>query len=78
MTIIDELTTEEGSGDEPSDAAAAEIPEAPAEPDDTAASGTVGSDGGAGDATNAGDGTANPDVAGDEPKSTAKGKKKGE
>ena len=78
MTIIDELTTEEGSGDEPSDAAAAEIPEAPAEPDDTAASGTVGSDGGAGDATNAGDGTANPDVAGDEPKSTGKGKKKGE
>src|SRR5215216_4582881 len=54
MTIIDELTTEEG---ETSDAEQAEVPE-PAQvsnerPDE---SGTVGDDGGAGDATNATDG----------------------
>jgi N utilization substance protein A len=56
MTIINELTTEEGgdgAGGEPSAASAAETPEAPA--DEDTASGTTGSEGGAGDATNAGD-----------------------
>jgi N utilization substance protein A len=56
MTIINELTTEEGgdgAGAEPSAASAAETPEAPA--DEDTASGTTGSEGGAGDATNAGD-----------------------
>jgi N utilization substance protein A len=60
MTIINELTTEEGEG-ATDDAAQAEIPEPPAKGDDTPAeSGTVGSDGGAGDATNANETGKNP------------------
>jgi N utilization substance protein A len=78
MTIIDELTTEEGSGDEPSDAASAEIPEPPAPADETAVSGTIGSDGGAGDATNAGDEPKSAESDADEPKSSGKGRKKSE
>ena len=59
MTIINELTTEEGDGAD--DASRAEIPEPPAQSDDTPAEGgTAGSDGGAGDATNANDGSKNP------------------
>src|ERR1041385_6020678 len=54
MTIIDELTTEDG---EASDADQAEVPEAPqASNDEPGDSGTIGDDGGAGDATNATDG----------------------
>src|SRR6476620_1884288 len=58
MTIINELTTEEGgdgAGGEPSAASRAEVPEAPA--DEETASETMVSEGGAGDATNAGDGS---------------------
>ncbi len=56
MTIINELTTEEGEGGL-DDASEAEIPESPAAGDAAPAeSGTIGSDGGAGDATNANDG----------------------
>jgi N utilization substance protein A len=78
MTIIDELTTEEGAAEETTDADAAEIPEPAAVDEDSAVSGTVGSDGGAGDATNATDGdtTRESDAAGAE--STGRGKRKGE
>jgi N utilization substance protein A len=44
MTIIDELTTEEGSGEEPSAADASEVPEPPQNEDRSADSGTIGSD----------------------------------
>lgn len=76
MTIIDELTTEEG---EASDADQAEVPEAPQvsneQPGDL---GTIGDDGGAGDATNATDGavTAGSDAAA--APASERGKRKGE
>ena len=77
MTIIDELTTEEGSTDETSDAEAAEVPEAPqvlaGQPGE---GGTIGDDGGAGDATNATDGTGTSDAAA--APSSERGKRKGE
>ena len=77
MTIIDELTTEEGSADETSDAEAAEVPEAPqvlaGQPGEA---GTIGDDGGAGDATNATDGTGTSDAAA--APSSERGKRKGE
>ena len=77
MTIIDELTTEEGSADETSDAEAAEVPEAPqvlaGQPGE---GGTIGDDGGAGDATNATDGTGTSDAAA--APSSERGKRKGE
>ena len=77
MTIIDELTTEEGSSDETSDADEAEVPEAPqvlaGQPGE---SGTTGDDGGAGDATNATDGPGASDAAA--APSSGRGKKKGE
>jgi N utilization substance protein A len=77
MTIIDELTTEEGSSEEPGDAAGAEIPEPPASGEAGGDSGTIGSDGGAGDATNATDGDISPqsDAAA---ATTGRGKRKGE
>jgi N utilization substance protein A len=79
MTIIDELTTEEGAGEEPSAAASVEVPDAPqvdvGEPE---GSGTIGSDGGAGDATNATDGPENPDSDAAAAASSGRGKKKGE
>ena len=75
MTIIDELTTEEG---EASDADQAEVPEAAqvssAEPGDL---GTIGDDGGAGDATNATDGASSNSDAAAAPASE-RGKRKGE
>ena len=77
MTIIDELTTEEGSSDETSDADEAEVPEAPqvlaGQPGE---SGTTGDDGGAGDATNATDGPGASEAAA--APSSGRGKKKGE
>jgi N utilization substance protein A len=78
MTIIDELTTEEGSGEEPSAADASEVPEPPQNEDRSADSGTIGSDGGAGDATNAtdGDSSAESDAAAAE--TSGRGKRKGE
>jgi N utilization substance protein A len=77
MTIIDELTTEEGAGEERTDADAAEIPEAP-QGGDKGESGTIGSDGGAGDATNAtvGDSSADSDAAA--ASTSGRGKRKGE
>ncbi len=77
MTIINELTTEEGEG-EASDAETAEVPEAPADGGNAPSeSGTVGSDGGAGDATNANDGDdASGSDAGTVP-SAAPGERKG-
>jgi len=77
MTIINELTTEEGDGVS-DDAARAEIPEPPAKGNDTPAeSGTVGSDGGAGDATNANEtGRNSKSDAGDVPKAEP-GERKG-
>ena len=77
MTIIDELTTEEGSGEEPSDADAAEVPEPPQNSDGAEESGTIGSDGGAGDATNATDGSSSPESDAGADKS-GRGKRKGE
>jgi N utilization substance protein A len=58
MTIIDELTTEEGVESEgaPSDATASQVPGRPA--DDGSEPGTVADEGGAGDATGANDGSA--------------------
>ncbi|MEO5588952.1 MAG: transcription termination factor NusA [Gemmatimonadaceae bacterium] len=79
MTIIDELTTDDVPGDEPSDAAESEIPEAPEE--DTEApgdSGTIGSDGGAGDATNATDGDDSADSDAAAAPESERGKRKGE
>jgi N utilization substance protein A len=76
MTIIDELTTEEGSSEETSDADAAEVPEAPqAQGDEPGASGTIGDDGGAGDATNATDGAGTSDAAA--APASERGKRKG-
>ncbi|HEY0243263.1 MAG TPA: transcription termination factor NusA [Gemmatimonadaceae bacterium] len=76
MTIIDELTTEEGSSEETSDADAAEVPEAPqAEGDEPGESGTIGDDGGAGDATNATDGAGTSDAAA--APASERGKRKG-
>ncbi|MEJ7760920.1 MAG: transcription termination factor NusA [Gemmatimonadaceae bacterium] len=83
MNIINELTVEEGAEGEGSDAESdspeSEIPEAPAVPDeDPGAAGTLGSDGGAGDATNANDGAASQHSdAGSVPKSEP-GTRKGE
>jgi N utilization substance protein A len=75
MTIIDELTTEEG---EASDADQAEVPEAAQvsseQPGDL---GTIGDDGGAGDATNATDGASSNSDAAAAPASE-RGKRKGE
>ena len=75
MTIIDELTTEEG---EASDADQAEVPEAAEvsseQPGDL---GTIGDDGGAGDATNATDGASSNSDAAAAPASE-RGKRKGE
>lgn len=79
MTIIDELTTEEGSESsaEPSAAPASEIPEPPLASDGAPAeSGTIGSDGGAGDATNANDGSDLSDAGNVSP--AAPGARKGE
>jgi N utilization substance protein A len=77
MTIINELTTEEGEGPT-DDAARAEIPEPPASGDDTPAeSGTVGSDGGAGDATNANDGGKNPKSDAGDVRKSEPGERKG-
>jgi N utilization substance protein A len=79
MTIIDELTTEEGSeaSAEPSAAPASEVPEPPAATDGAPAeSGTLGSDGGAGDATNANDGSGVSDAGDVSPAQT--GARKGE
>ncbi len=74
MTIIDELTTEEG---ETSDAEQAEVPEAPqVSNEQPGESGTIGDDGGAGDATNATDGAAMSDAAA--APASERGKRKGE
>jgi transcription termination/antitermination protein NusA len=79
MTLIDELTTEEGSGDEQSDAPASEVPEAPQDgADEPGKSGTIGSDGGAGDATNAGDESVSEGSDAAPAGGTGRGKKKGE
>ena len=78
MTIIDELTTEEGSGETESDADAAEIPEPPQNSDGAGESGTIGSDGGAGDATNATDGDTSAESDAAAAESTGRGKRKGE
>ncbi len=83
MNIINELTVEEGAEGEGSDAESdtpeSEIPEAPAVADeDPGAAGTLGSDGGGGDATNANDGAASEHSdAGSVPKSEP-GTRKGE
>src|SRR5688500_2203977 len=47
MTIIDELTTEEGSGEEPTATTESEVPE-PAVVDESGDTGAMGSDGGGG------------------------------
>ena len=79
MTIIDELTTEEGSADETSDADEAEVPEAPQVlGDNSGESGTVGDDGGAGDATNATDGAGDGRSDAAAAPSSGRGKRKGE
>ncbi|MDO8500540.1 MAG: transcription termination factor NusA [Gemmatimonadaceae bacterium] len=79
MTIINELTTEDGGGEEVSDAVAAEIPEPPqADSDTPAASATVGSDGGAGDATNATDGESGAKSDAASAPRSKRGEKKGE
>jgi N utilization substance protein A len=76
MTIIDELTTEEG---ETSDADEAEVPEAPqASGEDAGDSGTIGDDGGAGDATNATDGASGGESDAAAAPSSERGKRKGE
>ena len=78
MTIIDELTTEEGSAEETSDADAAEVPEAPQVlADQPGESGTIGDDGGAGDATNATDGSGGGTSDAAAAPSTERGKRKG-
>ena len=82
MNIINELTVEEGAegeGSAESDTPESEIPEAPAVADeDPGAAGTLGSDGGGGDATNANDGAASEHSdAGSVPKSEP-GTRKGE
>src|SRR5512132_1858646 len=65
MTIIDELTTEEGGSEEGADAAEGGKPQPASDDNAPGESGTMGSDGGAGDATNATDGpnTASSDAA---------------
>jgi len=76
MTIIDELTTEEG---ETSDADQAEVPEAAqVEADQPGESGTIGDDGGAGDATNATDGAASSKSDAAAAPASERGKRKGE
>ncbi|HZI99105.1 MAG TPA: transcription termination factor NusA [Gemmatimonadaceae bacterium] len=76
MTIIDELTTEEG---ETSDADQAEVPEAAqVEADQPGESGTIGDDGGAGDATNATDGAASSRSDAAAAPASERGKRKGE
>ena len=77
MTIIDELTTEEGSGDEPTGTTDSEVPE-PAATDETGDAGTMGSDGGGGDATNATDGDNTGESDASAPGSTKRGERKGE
>jgi hypothetical protein len=76
MTIIDELTTEEGQGEE-SAATEAEIPE-PALTGESGGEGTIGSDGGAGDATNATDGEPNVDSDAAAAPASKRGTRKGE
>jgi N utilization substance protein A len=76
MTIIDELTTEEGS-EELSDADQAEIPE-PAEAATGGEPGAMGSDGGGGYATNATDGDTAAGSEGAAAPSSGRGKRKGE
>ena len=78
MTIIDELTTEEGSSEEPSDAEAAEVPEPPQSGDGAGETGTIGSDGGAGYATNATDGASSPASDAAAAQTSGRGKRKGE
>ena len=78
MTIIDELTTEEGSSEEPSDAEAAEVPEPPQSGDGAGETGTIGSDGGAGYATNATDGASSPESDAAAAQTSGRGKRKGE
>jgi N utilization substance protein A len=76
MTIIDELTTEEG---ESSDADDAEVPEAPqVASEQPGESGTIGDDGGAGDATNATDGAGSATSDAAAAPATGRGKRKGE
>ncbi len=78
MTIIDELTTEEGSSEEPSEAEAAEVPEPPQSGDGAGETGTIGSDGGAGYATNATDGASSPKSDAAAAQTSGRGKRKGE
>jgi N utilization substance protein A len=78
MTIIDELTTEEVSSEEPSDAPAAEVPEPPEEGEVGGESGTMGSDGGAGDATNATDVDISSESDAAAAATSGRGKRKGE
>jgi N utilization substance protein A len=76
MTIIDELTTEEGS-EELSDADQSEIPE-PADAGTAGEPGTMGSDGGGGYATNATDGDTAAGSEAAAAQSSGRGKRKGE
>jgi len=76
MTIIDELTTEDG---ETSDSDEAEVPEAAqVQSEQPGDSGTIGDDGGAGDATNATDGAGSAESDAAAAPATQRGKRKGE
>src|SRR5688572_1181088 len=77
MTIIDELTTEEGAGEEPSAATESQIPE-PAEDDKTGDAGTMGSDGGGGFSTNATDGATEAESDAAASPESERGARKGE
>jgi N utilization substance protein A len=77
MTIIDELTTEEGAGDEPTATTESEIPE-PAIADESGDAGAMGSDGGGGYSTNATDGAGDGESDAAAAAESKRGERKGE
>jgi hypothetical protein len=77
MTIIDELTTEDGAGDEPTSTTGAEIPEPPAA-DESGDAGAMGSDGGGGYSTNATDGSSGGSSDAAAAAESKRGQRKGE